>query len=308
MKFGYRDRIILLVMCILIILGIGIFVFIRPKWQKLKINEQSLKDAQNNWDTQLTEFRRIPAKQGNIQKRYTKAHDISLGFTDEMDAVQMDEFLRETFFNNEEQYIENKVRLQDGLSVMDEGTSSLSYYYYTPSIVTYPLYELADLDGSLKKAAAEKRHDATILSSRSTQTVGIGKSTLVFRMKREDAWKFIDTVSEYAKKKSDAMRITRVSIADYDFNESLAEEEGEQQFRTEVDEEGNEHQVPITKENEDGEKTDKIPEYTNVTFEYEVYYMQEPTQPYVGPEYKESIWDGDEWRTARVELEEEVQQ
>ena len=40
MKLSYRERIILIVAIILVILGIGIFVFIKPKYEKMTSNKE----------------------------------------------------------------------------------------------------------------------------------------------------------------------------------------------------------------------------------------------------------------------------
>ena len=65
MKLGYRDRVVLMVAIIIVILGIGIFVFIKPKWEALNTNKQTLETVQEEWDAKLIEFDRIPKKQEN---------------------------------------------------------------------------------------------------------------------------------------------------------------------------------------------------------------------------------------------------
>ena len=138
MKLAYRDRILLLIICVVIILGIGGFVFIKPKYEKLQKAEKSYKDASDAWDLKLIEYDGIPKYQKTIEDRRQAAYDISTNFTDEMDAVALDKFLQENFLNTPEN-IQYKTRLKSALSVSDEGTTGMGYYYYTPSIVSYPL-------------------------------------------------------------------------------------------------------------------------------------------------------------------------
>lgn len=297
MKLGYRERITLLVVFIVLVLGVGIFAFIKPKWEKLNENEKALETVSDEWEQQLLQFDRIPGKQEAIRKRFKEGEDISKEFTDEMTSVELDEFLRKEFFNNDK-FKEDGVKLVSNFSVNDEQSTSMSYYYVTPNIVTYPLVEYADLDGSLAEATKKLRRESDILSSQSVESAGSGNSTLTVRINREDTMALLDAVDAYRKKSKDAMLITGVKIEEIDFNEDVEEAEGGEQFQTVVDDDGNEMQVPATPtdatKNKDGEVV--YPGFTEVTINYAAYYMQEPTEPDVGPAYDPNIWNGSGWR------------
>lgn len=285
MKLGYRDRIILLIVMIIVVFAIGIFVFIKPQWEDLEKNKKDLKTAKDEWSQQLVKYDNINAIRDNINKRYGEALTISEGFTDEMDSTQLDQFLQETFINIE-QHIKNDVQMVSGSTISDMGTASMAYYYYTPDVVTYPLYEHADFDGSLEKAAREKMKEATILSGRSTQTVGNGNAQLSFKINREDTMALIDAVRKYAVDNNDAMLLKSVKITNYDFNGTPLER----------DEEGNIIGEP--EEPEEGEpelEPDEIG-YSEVAFDFQVYYMQEPTKPDVGEAYDAAVWNSDAWK------------
>jgi hypothetical protein len=302
MKLGYRDRIVILIAIIAIIVGLGIFVFIKPKWEKLNNNKETLETLNTEWDAKLLEFDRIPARQDNIKERYSQGNQIAQEFTDEMDSVQLENFLRDKFVNNDK-FTEDKVKLTDTLSVSDISTSSVNYYYYVPNIVTYPLYEYADLDGSLAKDAAAKLLDSNILSARSSQTVGSGSATMKFVINREDTMELLNQINDYAAKNKDAMLIESVSLKEADFNENIEVEEDEEAGEPELDEDGNPIEAaPKAKEGTNNNNKNKVKkDYTEVTVIYRVYYMQEPTEPDVGPKYDKTIWDGDAWRTAVAE-------
>ena len=45
MKFGYRDRIVLLIVVVVVIFLLGIFVFIKPKWESLNENKKKKVNA-----------------------------------------------------------------------------------------------------------------------------------------------------------------------------------------------------------------------------------------------------------------------
>ena len=301
MKLSYRDRIVILVAIVIVIIGLGIFLFIKPAWQKLNTSKEERETLQTEWDAKLLEFDRIPARQENINKRYDEGLKLSEEFTDEMGSIELDQFLRDQFVNTQ-QNIDDDVQVKGEYTVTDESTASLSYYYYLPNIVTYPLYESADLDGSLAVEAAKKLLDSNILSARSAQTVGSGAATFTLLINREDTMALLDAVKKYADEHKDAMLIESVSLKEADFNENLEQEEQQAPAAPELDEDGN--PIPAannppanTQTNEEGAKKD----YTEATIAYRAYYIQEPTKPDVGDKYDKTIWDGDGWRTAAGE-------
>lgn len=302
MKFGYRDRIILMVVIVLVIFGVGIFGFIKPMRDKMKKAEQQLATAEGDWDMQLREFDRIEPIQNKIERKYTEGSEYAEKFTDEMTDVELDEFLRNEFINTEDM-IEDEAKVRNSVSLTADTTSSVSYYYYTPSIVTYPLYEYADLDGSLADALAEKMHDSDILSQRSPQTVGAGTASLVIQMKKENLMNLLDRVDQYAKSHNDAMMITSVTIEDFTFNENLGEEEGAANNQPQLDEEGNPIEGAAAANNDKNADDENRKDYSNVTINYKVLYVQEPTKPEVGDKYDPTIWDGNEWKDVVFEGE-----
>lgn len=290
MKLGYRERVALLVVIVLAILALGIFAFMRPQWKKLAENQKKLEQAESDWTAKLGSFQTINPMRENITKRRDEAYNVSQNFTDEMTSLELDRFMQDTFLNIDK-FKEDKVEGAEEVMISDETTTTLGYYYYTPSIATYPLYTTADFDGTLQKAAAEKLKEATALGSRSAETVGCGNVAVTLKITREDTYAFIDAVREYAKKNNDAMLIQSVEIKEPDFN---GEVEKEGAAAPSVDAEGN--PIPQDNKKEDSKVT---PGYTNVTFKYQVFYMQEPMEvkEKIGPAYDETIWEGKEWKS-----------
>lgn len=298
MKLGYRDRVVLIVAIVIVILGIGIFVFIKPKWEKLNENKETLENLENEWEAKLIDFDRIPKKQDTINKRYEESLKIAEEFTPEMDAVELEKFFQEQFVNNEK-FTNDQVTVKQSVSVTDETAQTIGYYYYIPNIMTYPLVQMADLDGSLALDTAARLLESNVLSARSPQSIGTGTETLTLLINKEDTMALIDSVKEYADSHKDAMMISSISLREYDFNVNAEAGEGAP-AEPQLDEEGN--PIPAApaanaEVNEDGIK----PGYTEVTFIYKALYMQEPTKPDVGPKYDKTIWDGNEWRNAVAE-------
>jgi hypothetical protein len=290
-----------MVVIVLVIFGVGVFGFIKPMRDKMKKAEQQLATAQSDWDMQLREFDRIDPIQKKIERKHKEGTEFAEKFTDEMTDVELDEFLRNEFINTEDM-VEDEAKVRNAVTLNADTTSSVSYYYYTPNIVTYPLFEYADMDGSLADAIAAKMHDSDVLSKRAPQTVGAATASLVIQMKKENLMNLLDRVDQYAKSHNDAMMITSVTIEDFEFNKDYGEEEGAAKNQPQLDEEGNpiENAAPNNDENADDE-TRK--DYSNVTINYKALYVQEPTKPELGDKYDPTIWDGNEWKDVVFEGE-----
>jgi len=323
MKLGYRDRVILLVACVIIIFCIGIFIFIKPKWEELQKNEKSLKDAEEKWTLQLDTFGTITTKQNTINKKYEQGKEIAAEFTPPMNSIEFDRFLQKNFMNND-QNVADGVTVLNSVTFKDEGTSSIPYYYYTPSVITYPLYELADMDGSLKKASQEKLLESATLSKTPAQMVGSNRTSLTLRTTKQDLMKILKAVRDYAVANKDAMLIHSVSIEDYSFalnpGEKLeipetiekdedgkikpaemkvvkvGEEKKDDTTATPGSTDNPEDTNNTTNNKTTTKKNNAKPGYSLVTIDYESYSLQEPMKPDVGPAYDPAVWDNDTWR------------
>jgi hypothetical protein len=298
MKLNYRERIILIIAIVVVIFGVGIFVFIKPKYEKMKSNKEQFERLDKEWKTQLTKFQDIPERQQMVKDTYKKGLDISQHFTDEMTSVQMDEYIQSLL--NTEENIKNKASAKQSNTLKDEQTTSIGYFYYTPNIVTYPLYEAADLNGTLAKEAAEKLKESNILSARKSQTISGGEQTFTIRIKYQDLMTFLDKVISEAKSKDDSMLITGVKVDGADFNDGTPgqkKDDENAQNNDDEDEDDNQNQ-----QNKDPNANKVIkPGYADVTITYKALYIQEPREPEVGPDYDETIWNGNEWRQVAAE-------
>lgn len=301
MKLGYRERVVLIIVLIVAIFGLGIFVFIKPQWEKLNDNKKRRDDLKSAWDSKLVTFEGINKTQKNIRESVEEGRKTAQKFTGEMNSIELAKFLQDKFINTDKN-TEDEVSLKGTVSVSDPGTSSLNYYYYRPNVVTYPLYENADLDGSLAEALSKKMEEANTFALHSAQTAGSSTASFTMLINREDTMAFLDAIYDHCKNGKETMMIESVTLKDCNFNEDYEEGEEQQQQAAppadneEGDEEEGEAAPPANDEEKNKVPAGVKPGYTEVSVAYRVFYMQEPTDPELGPEYKSTIWDGDEWR------------
>lgn len=208
MKLSYRDRIILIFVSLIAIVLIGIFLGIRPLSKEIKTNKAELAKQEKAMAEIQKEIDKIPGLEKAINKFYTESVDLAGKFTEPRTPNELDKFLQPTI---------DKDFLNVGSSFKpgEAGVVNLEYYYVTPNILTYPLAQAADLDGSLSKKAVEEMKNTIMLSTRTVEGVVGSTVEFDFRAKKVDIMQFINDIKEL----NDTIIVKSVVIDDYTFGE-----------------------------------------------------------------------------------------
>lgn len=208
MKLSYRDRIILIFVSLVAIVLIGIFLGIKPLSKEIKTNRAELEKQEKKMAEIQAEIDRIPGLEKDIKESYKTSVEIAGKFTEQRDPNGLDKFLQPVIN-------ENLLDVNSTFYPGEAGIVHLEYYYVTPNILTYPLAEAADLDGSLSKEAAKSMMNTIVLSSRSVEGVVGSTVEFDFKAKKEDILKFIDDVKAF----DETIIIKSIAIDDYTFGE-----------------------------------------------------------------------------------------
>lgn len=254
MKLSYRDRVILVIALVILIIGVGIFAFIKPKAADIKKNDERLEDVQATWAEYEKQFEQIPVMQTNIKNLHSEAKKWAEYFTEQRTSIQLDEFVQK--------YIDDcEMKLASGnpFTVSDPTVAPLSFYYYTPSSLTYPLYENADLDGSLHTAAKEAMKESSVLASRTTRDVVCSTAVFTGTATKENLMKFLKAIKDL----DTTILVTNVSINDYSFYPEVKGDNLTPEARA---------------------KLEEMKDHSLVAIELSFYSVQVPTDPYIGPE------------------------
>lgn len=200
MKLSKQERIAVLIVAVLIILGLGVFLFIVPKFQAIGTDSAALvnkkielKAAQDRADTrtQLAE---------DIVNAYKDGKDKADMFFEEMKPYEADQEIREFL----DYCKDNDVNVfVDSLTIDPATVSSLGVTFFEEPEITYDLKTAAQ--GSNGEASeAEQRMAILQQALASTQSVGsINVSFTVTALNNEDMLKFVDIINNYKK---DSMR------------------------------------------------------------------------------------------------------
>lgn len=212
MKLNYRDKIILLVFVMLVIIIVFVAWPIKGTKDKIKVNEQTFASVSKVKEDYERRIAQIPVLEGRITKVYEEAAPLSDIFIEPMESYKRDQYMQK-FFD------ENKAEVVGSYSVPLSESTKLEYASYTPHVVVYPILEAAEMnaEGSLFMEIDENRAKALgrALDIKTIEAQDVESSQVVtsVKVKKEDLMKFLDAV----KNASTGIRITQLSVADYTF-------------------------------------------------------------------------------------------
>jgi len=212
MRLNYRDKIILLVFIVLLIIIVFVAVPIKVTKDKIKLNEVAYEKVNEIKEDYEKKIEQIPILEKRITNVYEEAAPLSDIFIEPMEPYKRDQYMQK-FFE------ENKAEIVSTSSIPLSKETELSYSYYIPHVVNYPILEAAEMNapGSLLKEMDESRANyigrALILNQIEPQEVEMSQMITTIKVKKEDLMTFIDAV----KNASNGIRIEEINVTDYTF-------------------------------------------------------------------------------------------
>ncbi len=196
MKLSKQERIGALIIIIIVILGLGAWLLVKPKIEDIDTSTKSLAAKQAEYNKAVEEQQRKAPLRDQIIEAYQNGEHMADMFFPEMTSYEADAAFRE-FLSQ----CTAKVVVQD-LTVGEPGTATLGTQFFTPTDVSYDLktYATQGLEIDEKTAAKNARRDLLQSTLGSAQT--IGASTVDFTVTaidREELVKFMDEINSYFK-------------------------------------------------------------------------------------------------------------
>lgn len=214
MKLNYRDSMILLGVLSVAIILIGIFLFIKPKIEEIKTDNETLAAEQANWDAIQVKLDEIEPLQTAIKDAHAQATALASDFVDETKVNQtfkLDQFMQP--------YVDE---CQLEVSVVDlaqTATKTLPYYYFTPSVLTSSMFDAADINGNYASNIADAQAESNALKQRTAETVMCTQYGVSATGTRENIWAFMEKINSL----DTTILIDSVNISDYTFNKEAVE-------------------------------------------------------------------------------------
>jgi hypothetical protein len=260
---------------VIIILAVGFFGLIRPKYNTLVEDRAVCQATQDEYDGVQAKISQIEPLKTGITEDYNNSKEIAEMFVNE--AFQS---VNDTYDNLKanlimEQYVqpiieESELKVSD-FTLGGINSSSIEYYYYTPNVLTYSLLESADVNGNYAQEVTDLLKQSSTLSEKDTAEMMTNTLSLSVTGKKENLMTFLaklngeeDATVEGREEDGfgsdiaeNAVRVTSISIDDYTFGEGKTQVITEQQ----TDEAGNvttvTREVPMASDG-NGESTMEI--------------------------------------------------
>ncbi|MBR1529994.1 MAG: hypothetical protein IJ642_11950 [Oscillospiraceae bacterium] len=251
-EMSYRDKMILLIISVIIILAVGFFALIRPKYNDLVADRAVRQTTQEEYDGVQEKIAQIEPLKKGITEDYEKSKAIAEMFVNEaFDSVNgtFDNLKANVIMDQYVQPVIDESELKvSGFNLGGISSETIEYYYYTPDVLTYSLLESADVNGNYAEEVTDLLKQSSTLSERETAEVMTNQISLEVRGKKENLMTFLAKLNgeEGAEVEGgedglgkdiaeNAVRVTSIDINDYTFGEGQTQTITEEQ----TDAEGN---------------------------------------------------------------------
>ena len=178
MKISKQERILIVVFLVAAIVGVGIFVFILPNFNKIGDNNKQLASVKQQYQEILTKLEHESTIDTEISQAYEDGKNLADNFFNDLTEYEADEIMRKFIAKGKDITI-------DGLSISPFSTEALSVSVFAPTEVTYPLKDFAntvvetpDKETDFSKLSTRelvmyaKKLQATLLAASDPVTVG----------------------------------------------------------------------------------------------------------------------------------------
>lgn len=234
MKISKQERILIVVFLVAAIIGVGIFVFILPNFNKIGDNNKQLASVKQQYQDIQTQLLHESTIDGEISQAYEDGKNLADKFFGDLTEYEADEIMRKFISNGKDITI-------DGLTISPFSTQALSVSVFAPTEVTYPLKDFAntvvetpngqtDLSNlsSRELVMYAKKLQATLLAA--SEPVTVGSVTVAFTAhsnKLQNLHDFADLLySGVYEKDSDGKAVSIASLS-YQMEENTSNNSGE---------------------------------------------------------------------------------
>lgn len=196
MRLSKQERIGVLIILAVVIIGLGIFLFIVPAAQTIGTSLENRQNKENEYNAAVEKANQKGPLKEQILDAYKDGEHLADMFFSEMKSYEADAAFREFLAQCESNV------LVTSLTVSEPGTATLSPSFPTESEVTYDLKQYANQGVEVEEAVANRLARISQLATALGTSQTIGASTVSFNVKAkntEELLKFVDEINNYTK-------------------------------------------------------------------------------------------------------------
>ena len=234
MKISKQERILIVVFLVAAIIGVGIFVFILPNFNKIGDNNKQLASVTKQLNDINEQLKRESSIDKDISDAYEKGKNLADKFFNDLTEYEADEIMRKFISNGKDITI-------DGLTISPFSTQALSVSVFSPTEVTYPLKDFAntvvetpDKETDFSKLSTRelvmyaKKLQATLLAA--SEPVTVGSVTVAFTAhsnKLQNLHDFADKLYSGVYEKDGDGKTVSIGSISYQMEENASTNSGE---------------------------------------------------------------------------------
>lgn len=196
MKLSKQERIAAIVVLIILIIGLGGWLFVKPKIDNIITTNKTLDSKQQEYNAAVEKSQRKEPLRNDIIAAYKKGEHMADMFFPELKSYEADAAFREFLAQCKSRVV------VESLQVGEPTTATLGTQFYASNEVTYALktYATQGAEPSVKEILRDARQLLLLTKLGTAQT--IGASTVSFTVSaytQEDLLKFVDEINHYVK-------------------------------------------------------------------------------------------------------------
>lgn len=216
---SYRDKMVILIISIIIIMVAGFFALIKPAYNKFVADSATYEQTKTEWEGIKAKLDAIPGLKDTITKAYNDAKkdaavfkntafgDVDKDYDTKKVNYGLDQYLH--------QAIDDNSLKVSNFALGQAGSQMIDYYVYEPNAVTYALLEKGDLNGNYAMEIQKLMKTSTLIKERTTAEVLANDVAMSVTGKKEDLMNFLDAI----KDDQNALNIYSLNIANYNFSD-----------------------------------------------------------------------------------------
>lgn len=234
MKISKQERILIVVFLVAAIIGVGIFVFILPNFNKISDNNKQLASVNKQYADINKQLEHESTIDNEISQAYEDGKNLADKFFNDLTEYEADEIMRKFIANGKDITI-------DGLTILPFSTQALSVSVFSPTEVTYPLKDFAntvvetpDKETDFSKLSTRelvmyaKKLQATLLAA--SEPVTVGSVTVAFTAhsnKLQNLHDFADLLYSGVYEKNGDGKTVSIASLSYQMEENTSTNSGE---------------------------------------------------------------------------------
>lgn len=210
MKLSKQERIGALIVLAIVILALGAFMLIKPKFEEAGRTKETLAQREKELSNALERQKLKATLRTDIENEYAEGEHLADMFFPELSSYDADNAFREFI-----KQLDFPVIVEE-ITVEEPATETLSVAFYTPVKVEYALktYVTQGLEPSEEELKFAQRDLALQQALSQSQTIGASRvSFTVTTLTRDDMWKFVDAVNNYMVQEGESSEKIRKAIS-----------------------------------------------------------------------------------------------